>query len=916
MPRPRQQTLAVTHKGRVVLGSSPASSRSPSPQQQLSSATRRRTIRHSFGPSTAQADDAPRDGEDVSAGEGSDEPELEARPTPKKGRSNFLEMEASETSDEGSDMDDERAHGGGRNHSDDGQAGEELVDSDDAGAGEQDAPMSDKKKGKQRAVVLSSDEDGDVQVQPPPKPSPSKPSPLKLNARPFRRTPSAFEGIIIDLTQPKSKRFPPPPGRKPAASAAKAKPKPGLFAAGQSTTEERAGPVVLPSSSSSDDDDALPTPPKKGKGKGKATSPASDSTASSASSDEGLPIPASLASQNATRRAARAPETSRKRAARRKLATLSQGVKDRRSADEASGDDEFVVGDEEEIRWDTDVEDEMESRRLEEREKGKGRKGEGKEGKGKKRARVASEEEEEEEDADAEELAPWKGKKRAADGQGKTGKGKGKEKARSPSPAASASASASDSPPPRPAKKLKRTAGSTSASNGKDTAKGKGKKKFAPSSSSSSSSSDSDSDALPHPSKAGKPTSESKSKPKQKLKKRRRPADEDEAPDDLEILDEQTVFEERFRTLKDSGAKFAALKAAREQRAAASAKNKLVVLDSEDEASPSAGPSQPRKPSQRSGPSPGAKKASQSSHKHQHKYLGAPSSESSSEGSEVSDESSSSGSSDIEDFLVDEEDEDAREERERYMEDVRGRAQGLKFYLKTYQQYLIHLIVCPEVDWLGDKDFKEAQKRVHSHLKGLVDSMVGSSAWKPRFKHAIETRPDFTVDELPKGERGAACDACTMGKNRHSLYVGTASGRKYDRKTLRYVTVSDDSSIDSSDEDSDESGPKYPEEKSFEFNLGVSCANRAEIYHQLHHWQYHTYQRMADKVRPERRPVPRPKTAGMDKAKRDKVLKAWVREKTKEAQRIGTLLDKRGIISDFANRLDKEIADAKTAFAK
>lgn len=136
----------------------------------------------------------------------------------------------------------------------------------------------------------------------------------------------------------------------------------------------------------------------------------------------------------------------------------------------------------------------------------------------------------------------------------------------------------------------------------------------------------------------------------------------------------------------------------------------------------------------------------------------------------------------------------------------------------------------------------------------------------------------MNVDELGKGERGAPCgtfpvllsllhradiDAppflpyrclhdgqlSSLGLYRHSLgsslplcYVPTCfltgssllQGRKYNRKTLRYVTYSDDSSdSDSSSDDSsdEETGkgrvkgkkkekkePKYPKEKNYEFN--------------------------------------------------------------------------------------------------
>jgi hypothetical protein len=45
--------------------------------------------------------------------------------------------------------------------------------------------------------------------------------------------------------------------------------------------------------------------------------------------------------------------------------------------------------------------------------------------------------------------------------------------------------------------------------------------------------------------------------------------------------------------------------------------------------------------------------------------------------------------------------------------------------------WLIHIIVCPEVDWLkpSQPDFRDAQARVLKHIQGMLDSLVGSAAW-------------------------------------------------------------------------------------------------------------------------------------------------------------------------------------------
>ncbi|GAA5950321.1 hypothetical protein JCM21900_001116 [Sporobolomyces salmonicolor] len=564
------------------------------------------------------------------------------------------------------------------------------------------------------------------------------------------------------------------------------------------------------------------------------------------SDDDPVPVPASLRSKV---KPSAKPNMKRQPKTRRRLAHLSQGVRDRRSADEASGDElEWVVGDEE------DGEEEKKKRRKR---------------KGKEKAGAESEEDNDE-----------------------------------------AAQALNEVVVPN-----KRTGNAEAA------VKGKGK---------------------------GKETA--KEKERSKKRRHRRSPSVDEEPDDLEILDEVTVREDKLRARKSKAGRFAALKAARQRKAPSDsqAKPPRMVLDSSDEDEAS---------SRAASASPYPASLSQLRHAHQQsfgahrpspRFLGDPSHPSSS-----SSESSSSSDSDratpdlddnLEHFIVDEDaDDEGQAIVKEFVESVRGKSQGIKYYLKTYLLYLVHLIVCPQVNWLDDPDFKEAQERVHGQLQGMLQSLIGSSAWKPKFQHVMDTRPEMTLVELGADEKGAACDACTMGNSRHSAFIASVGGPKYDRKTLGPIASSDDSSEESSsdaDTDSDDEddsndtvmnrsknkskskkrkgrGKKKSRDKVYEFNLGKFCAGRSEVYHTFTHWAFTTRERMAQKLGPLQREVaPAQIAEGMSMEERKEEKKREVDRRANEAMRLGGVLEERKVIGEFANRLEKEIQDAIASFSE
>ncbi|GAA6008140.1 hypothetical protein JCM11491_001899 [Sporobolomyces phaffii] len=395
--------------------------------------------------------------------------------------------------------------------------------------------------------------------------------------------------------------------------------------------------------------------------------------------------------------------------------------------------------------------------------------------------------------------------------------------------------------------------------------------------------------------------------------------DDDDDDDDLEILDEETILEQRLRGSKSSVAsKFEAIRAARANRGSSSQQPIVLDSDNEDPISPDARAPRPT-------------------------YMGQ--SESEEEQDEESDDSGGSvdaGVSDENDFIVSDEDaggdvEEARKELDKLRDSMRVKAQGLKYFLKTYLNYLVHLICVPESRWLADDEFKTAKNKIETHLKGIISSALSSAGWLAGFKRIVDTRPDLSLDaisDLPP------CDACAQGKYRRATFCGTFSGAKYNPETLQLLTPSEDESepdLSSSDESASDAeaevekdffGRDKPKnarrnrkvrscDKTYEYNLGKHCAGRTEVYHMFRHWPYATKLRLEQKVLPlQDKTIKRAKKKpGMTEAEYKDAIRKVRKKREADASRIAAELDRRGVISDFATTLDNELDRAIKAFS-
>lgn len=609
----------------------------------------------------------------------------------------------------------------------------------------------------------------------PSKSTTSLPSP-KPKLQRNSRSHSVFEGVIIDLPSPKKRKVS-RSAPKPAAPANQAILEVSSDHSEDVRPSQRTAKAKGKASSSKAKPKLSPPPASKSKKRSRSHRTPSSPSASSSSDSDSLPVPASLKKQSQARKRARTQADRRN-----KLERLTQGVKHRRSDDEES-DEAYIVDDDAEIVFDTDVEDELAELDGKERKK--------------RRRELAKVDKEKERKKRAQANG---GVPSSSSGTGSSSDGDSSEDLPAPSKLKTKASkkarivSSEDEvevvSKPKPKSQDKGQGKETS----KDKAAAVAAEKKAKADRYAA-------ELLASDDAEGETSSSRRKKTAGKLKKKKKRQEEE--PDDLEILDEQTVFDERFRSQKDAGAKFAALRAARESASIffpffpfsflkltspflreterAGAQKKTLILESDDEAT-----SDTHSRSHSTRPAPAQTSASTSTKlaRNGPKYMGAPSSSSEEESS--SDDDSSGGSSDssngTESFIVDEEDVEAKKIVDAFLEETRGNAQGyasfrpsllpfpcfvadlpyprhsLKYHLKvrlphsltplshprskltivsflqTYLLWVIHDIVCPDVNWLSKSqpEFRDAQSRVHSTIDGMLNSLIGSSAWKVR----------------------------------------------------------------------------------------------------------------------------------------------------------------------------------------
>ncbi|GLB34929.1 putative protein with domain of unknown function (DUF4211) [Lyophyllum shimeji] len=176
--------------------------------------------------------------------------------------------------------------------------------------------------------------------------------------------------------------------------------------------------------------------------------------------------------------------------------------------------------------------------------------------------------------------------------------------------------------------------------------------------------------------------------------------------------------------------------------------------------------------------------------------------------------------------------------------------QDLDYQFKRVFQFFVHIAVRPAKErhhFMKDLLRKEQYfsgplQNARRKLSGLRDSLVASSVWRPEFKKALETYPNFEL--IPLDFAVPNCDACHLG-GRLSTLTGRLSGLPYDRWGFEIKEKKRSLSPDSSDTETtcSEDDPAV-----VEFQLGRFCAKRTRVYHEFTHWEYALFKCIREEV--------------------------------------------------------------------
>ncbi|XP_014821672.1 PREDICTED: coiled-coil domain-containing protein 82 isoform X2 [Calidris pugnax] len=102
-------------------------------------------------------------------------------------------------------------------------------------------------------------------------------------------------------------------------------------------------------------------------------------------------------------------------------------------------------------------------------------------------------------------------------------------------------------------------------------------------------------------------------------------------------------------------------------------------------------------------------------------------------------------------------------------------------------------------------------------IQPRLENLISRSRWKDRYKERVDCYPDVRI--VLKNPEYISCQAC--GLNRYCKFQVLLSGRLYNSRTLEADDfMSDDKQV---------------------LKVGVVCANRTRVYHNLKHFKYKLY---------------------------------------------------------------------------
>ncbi|KAM6438681.1 coiled-coil domain-containing protein 82 isoform 1-T2 [Rhynochetos jubatus] len=208
-------------------------------------------------------------------------------------------------------------------------------------------------------------------------------------------------------------------------------------------------------------------------------------------------------------------------------------------------------------------------------------------------------------------------------------------------------------------------------------------------------------------------------------------------------------------------------------------------------------------------------------------------------------ESSETDSGSMKDFIVEEDDDDdstehvASENQPQRKEPNMSNSELLAYhvpYLSRCDHYvhlkrIVKAFLINAIDdtflsslYDGKRQKKYAQDMLLSFhylddrfVQPRLDNLISRSRWKDRYKERVDCYPEVRI--IMKDPKSMSCQACEL--NRYCKFNVLLSGKLYNSKTLEVDDfMSDDKQV---------------------LKVGMVCANRTRVYHNLKHFKYKLY---------------------------------------------------------------------------
>ncbi|NXC75970.1 CCD82 protein, partial [Anhinga anhinga] len=188
-------------------------------------------------------------------------------------------------------------------------------------------------------------------------------------------------------------------------------------------------------------------------------------------------------------------------------------------------------------------------------------------------------------------------------------------------------------------------------------------------------------------------------------------------------------------------------------------------------------------------------------------------------------EGSETDSDSMKDFIAEEEEDDNANTEDEKSENQPQQKELNTSYSELLAHYVPHCKIKISDDSIyGTRRKKYAQDMLLSlhylddrFIQPRLENLISRSRWKDRYKERVDCYPYVRI--ILKNPENISCEACEL--NRYCKFNVLLSGKLYNSRTLEADDfMSDDKQV---------------------LKVGMVCANRTRVYHNLKHFKYKLY---------------------------------------------------------------------------